>query len=139
MLDMVRVIIESPYAGDTPMHLQYLRACLADSVSRGESPYASHALLTQPGVLCDYVPSEREAGIAAGFVWRAVAARTVFCVDLGWSSGMRHIQRERDAQRMLYEVRVLGSGWHERLTERVKLSGATHYAWLASLRHGGAQ
>ena len=41
-------VIESPYAGDVEGNLTYLRACLKDCVERGESPYASHGLLTQP-------------------------------------------------------------------------------------------
>lgn len=83
------VIIESPYAGDVDRNLRYVRACMADCLARGESPYASHALYTQPGVLDDTVPEERALGIAAGFAWRAVADATIVYTDLGWSTGMR--------------------------------------------------
>lgn len=44
------VIIESPFAGDVVRNLRYLRACMRDCLRRGEAPYASHALYTQPGV-----------------------------------------------------------------------------------------
>lgn len=86
---MELVVIESPYAGDVERNLRYLRAAMHDSLSRGEAPYASHGLYTQPGVLRDEVPEERQHGIAAGFAWGACAKRRVFYVDLGWSSGMR--------------------------------------------------
>lgn len=83
------VVIESPFAGDTDRNLRYLRAAMRDCLLRGESPYASHALYTQPGVLDDTVPAEREHGIAAGFAWRHVAQATVVYADLGVTRGMQ--------------------------------------------------
>lgn len=74
---MKRVIIESPYAGDIDRNLRYLRACMADCLRRGEAPFASHGLYTQPGVLDDDKPDERKLGIEAGFAWRDVAEMTV--------------------------------------------------------------
>lgn len=82
------VVIESPYRGDIPRNLRYLRACMADCLARGEAPYASHALYTQPGVLDDDEPEQRELGIRAGFAWRPAADATVVYTDLGMSSGM---------------------------------------------------
>jgi hypothetical protein len=82
------VVIESPYAGDTERNLRYLRAAMADCLARGEAPFASHALYTQPGVLDDTKPAERKQGIAAGFIWGECAEVRVFYVDLGWSRGM---------------------------------------------------
>ena len=88
------VVVESPYGALVPWMLErnrcYLRACLADCIARGESPYASHGLLTQPGVLDDTDPEERRRGIDAGFAWRAVAHATVVYTDLGISRGMLH-------------------------------------------------
>ena len=86
---MVLVAIESPYAGDVERNLRYLRACMADCISRGEAPYASHALYTQPGVLDDTVPEERALGIAAGFDWAALAECRAVYTDIGISDGMR--------------------------------------------------
>lgn len=83
------VIIESPYAGDVARNLAYLRACLHDSLRRGEAPMASHGLYTQPGVLKDDVPQQRALGIAAGLAWGAVASATVVYTDLGITTGMR--------------------------------------------------
>lgn len=85
---MRRVIVESPYAGDIERNVRYARACLADCLARGEAPFASHLLYTQPGVLKDEVPEERTKGIDAGFAWRAAADATVVYVDLGHSRGM---------------------------------------------------
>lgn len=85
---MRRVIIESPYQGNIELNLRYLRACMADCIRRGEAPFASHGLYTQPGVLRDGVPEERMAGIHAGFAWRGAADATVVYTDLGTSTGM---------------------------------------------------
>jgi len=86
---MIRVVIESPYAGDTEKHIQYARKCIKDSLRRGESPIASHLLYTQKDILDDLIPYERELGINAGLAWVEVAERHVFYVDYGWSSGMK--------------------------------------------------
>lgn len=99
---MRRVIIESPYAGDVERNLRYLRACLRDSLLRGEAPFASHAIYTQPGVLDDHDPEQRRMGIEAGFAWWIGAAAVVFYTDLGWSRGML------GAQLMLAEMAEAG-------------------------------
>lgn len=80
------VIIESPFSGDEARNRAYLQRCIRDCLDRGESPYASHQMLTD--ALRDSVPEEREAGIRAGFAWRRMAAATVIYVDYGVSSGM---------------------------------------------------
>lgn len=82
------VILESPFAGDVATNLRYARAAMADSLRRGEAPFASHLLYTQPGVLDDDNEIERRLGISAGFAWRAHAEATVVYVDLGISEGM---------------------------------------------------
>lgn len=84
------VILESPYAGDIAENVTYARACLRDSLLRGEAPIASHLLYTQPGVLCDEVPAERAHGIEAGLAWGRVADATVVYTDRGISRGMRY-------------------------------------------------
>lgn len=76
-------------AGDVDRNLRYLRAALADSLARGEAPYASHGLYTQPGVLDDTIPQEREKGIAAGFEWGKRASVRAVYGDLGITDGMR--------------------------------------------------
>lgn len=85
-----RVILESPYAGNVELNERYARACLRDSLRRGEAPIASHLLYTQPGVLDDQDPNERLLGIEAGLAWGKVADATVVYVDLGVSRGMEY-------------------------------------------------
>ncbi len=87
---MKRVILESPYAGDTDGNVAYARACLRDSLARGEAPIASHLLYTQPGVLRDEDPGERQWGIDAGLAWAASAEATVVYTDRGVSNGMKY-------------------------------------------------
>jgi hypothetical protein len=104
-----RVIIESPYAGDTKRNGRYLRACIKDSLLRGESPFASHALYTH--ALDDDKPDERRQGIAAGYVWRHVADATVIYADLGWSAGMIDGSEHARSIGQDVEVRTIGKGW----------------------------
>lgn len=85
---MIKVIIESPYAGDVERNEHYARLCMKDCFDRGEAPFASHLLYTQPNVLDDTIPSERSLGINAGLLWGACADKTVVYTDLGISIGM---------------------------------------------------
>lgn len=87
---MRRVILESPYAGDVERNVAYARACLRDSLLRGEAPIASHLLYTQPGVLDDKLPEERQMGIDAGLAWGVEAEVTVVYTDHGVSRGMQY-------------------------------------------------
>lgn len=131
-VQFVPVIVETPYAGKVPLHLRYLRACMRDCVLRGESPYASHHLLTAPGVLRDELPEERMLGIQAGFVWRALSYKSVFYVDLGWSSGM-HLGRDAAATLSHpWEQRTLGPDWlEEQLTREMR--GDALMQWFRSV------
>lgn len=100
------VILESPYAGDVEANVVYARACLIDSLRRGEAPIASHLLHTQ--VLDDTVPEERALGIAAGLAWRAVpGVLPVFYVDRGWSRGMLAAKDTYEREGIAYEKRSL--------------------------------
>lgn len=90
---MRRVVIESPYAGATPEaiaeNVKYARACVRDSLMRGEAPIASHLLHTQDGILRDGVPEERRLGINAGHEWIPVADLVAIYTDCGMSAGMK--------------------------------------------------
>lgn len=109
---MKLVVIESPFSGDVERNLKYVRACMADCFRRGEAPFASHALYTQPGVLDDNIPEERKLGMVAGFEWGDLAQLTVVYEDLGYSHGMHEgIDRAKKAGREI-EVRRLGDDWH---------------------------
>ncbi len=110
-----KVIIESPYAGDIEKNLKYLRACMRDCLLRGEAPFASHALYTQPGVLKDEVPYERELGILSGFAWRKGSDATVVYTDLGFSKGMEYgIQHASEIAHPI-EYRSLGEDWEDKI------------------------
>lgn len=92
------VIVESPFSAykedgswdavQVKQHIAYARRALSDCLERGESPYASHLLYTQPGVLDDSVPEERKLGVSAGHAWIEAAERTVVYADYGISLGM---------------------------------------------------
>lgn len=86
------VVIESPYAGNVEANVTYARACVADSLARGEAPYASHLLYTQEGILNDLAPAQRRLGIDAGLSFHHVASLVVFYIDMGWSPGMREAE-----------------------------------------------
>jgi hypothetical protein len=95
---MRMVIVESPYAGHGwwPLSLwrrrrniRYARACVADCLKRGEAPFASHLLYTQPGVLDDGNAAQRQHGILAGLAIGARADASAVYADLGISGGMR--------------------------------------------------
>ncbi|HXV30352.1 MAG TPA: hypothetical protein VD840_08480 [Sinorhizobium sp.] len=104
---MKLVILESPFAGDVEANITYARACVRDCLLRGEAPIASHLLYTQPGILDDDVPAEREHGINAGLAWGRVAEKTVVYTDRGISRGMEYgIKRAGDEGREV-ELRTL--------------------------------
>lgn len=115
-----RVIIESPYAGDVERNVAYARRCLRDSLLRGEAPIASHLLYTQPGVLDDNDPEERETGILAGLAWygdtsqppsygRPAEACIVYA-DLGITDGMMIGIERASKQGIQIEFRKIGVG-----------------------------
>ena len=87
---MKRVVIESPYSGDIISkqywYVSYARGCLWDSLSRQESPFASHLLYTQ--VLNDKIPEQREMGMRLALPWYNAADLCAVYTDLGISSGM---------------------------------------------------
>lgn len=109
---MRRVIIESPYAAadaeGIERHVRYARAACADSLRRGEAPWASHLLYTQPGILRDERPRERALGIEAGLVWGEAADATLVYLDLGISRGMELGIRRAVREGRVVELRALG-------------------------------
>lgn len=86
---MRTVVIESPLQGGSDReadNLVYLRRCLADSLRRGEAPFASHGLY--PGTLDDTVPEQRSLGMRAGWaIAERLEASTVY-LDRGVTPGM---------------------------------------------------
>jgi hypothetical protein len=88
----MRVIIESPFAHHTAAGREtaakYLRAAMRECLLQGISPFASHALYTQAGVLDDDDALERNLGIVAGLQWHSAADACFVYMDLGISPGM---------------------------------------------------
>lgn len=89
---MKLVVIESPLSAPTREGIEenkkYAKACMLNSLRRGEAPYASHLLFDQPGLLDDLSPSERTLGMQAGFAWGDRADLVTVYVDRGVSHGM---------------------------------------------------
>ena len=83
------VVIESPYDGNIRRHIAYARDAIAHSLARGEAPIASHLLYTQPGILNDDVPAQRELGIGAGHAWIEKADAVIVYDDFGVTPGMQ--------------------------------------------------
>lgn len=109
------VIVESPYAGDAATieaNVEYARDAVRDSLLRGEAPIASHILYTQPGILDDTIPTERQLGIDAGLAWRDVAAASVVYVDRGISRGMEYGIKRAHEQGIPVEYRRIFSSRH---------------------------
>jgi hypothetical protein len=111
-LAFTRVIIESPYQGELERNERYLAEAMQDCLMRGESPYASHRMLTMKGVLNDAVAAEREYGMLAGFAWRECAHLTVFYIDYGYTLGML------DGH---YDCVVKGLNWQSRVLHRLNI------------------
>jgi hypothetical protein len=95
------VVIESPFKGEgyqeTQVNILYARACVYDSLKRGEFPYASHLFYTQDGILDDTDEEERWLGINAGIAWGSLAKKTIVYTDRGISKGMEYgIKRAKE-------------------------------------------
>lgn len=99
---MIKVILESPFAGEVEANIEYARKCMRDCLLRGEAPIASHLLYTQDGILDDLIPEERTLGIEAGLIWGELAEKTVVYTDRGISRGMNYgIKRAIESGRII--------------------------------------
>ena len=131
---MKLVIIESPLGTNSDgtrctdeqfkRNQEYVFACMLDSLIKGETPFASHALY--PLVLKDADPSERRLGMEAGFniakafYWATHGAYEygedveVICAvysDRGESSGMTEGIKQHKTNGFKIEKRYLGRDW----------------------------
>lgn len=105
---MIRVIIESPYAGDIERNERYARRAMRDSIMRGEAPFASHLLYTQPGVLDENNSYERELGIELGYSHWYGARTIAFYTDYGISPGMNKARDRALSAGKIIEYRIIG-------------------------------
>jgi len=134
MKRLITVAVESPYAGDVPKCLAYLRLCLRFCLTGGDgglivAPFASHGLYTLPGVLDDLVPEERRQGIHAGFqVAERLEERWAF-LDFGVSPGMaKGLGHARTIGQPVREFRI--RGWARGLARRdVRVRGNYLAVW----------
>jgi hypothetical protein len=116
------VEIETPYAGTNEQvkrNLLYARACVRDCLEKGEIPFASHLLYTQPGITDDNIPEERARGVsAAGEIIEALpnTVTVVYC-DLGISKGMYSAVEKAKQNGRSVEFRILGSDWESKATD----------------------
>lgn len=115
---MIRVVIESPFGRRpdgtpcTPAEIErntrYVRRCVADSLRRGEAPYASHAIY--PLVLDDATPAERRMGMEAGFAWGDGGGQEwAVYTDHGETEGMREGIARAEARGLLVHRRSIGA------------------------------
>lgn len=104
---MIRVIIESPYAGNRELNARYLNHIMFDCLKRGEAPIASHKLYTD--ILDDNIPDERDLGIEAGLVWSVAAQKVIIGTGLGISAGMRRGIERHTTNGVQMEFRQYGS------------------------------
>lgn len=115
------VILESPYQGNVSRNVTYARACVAHAIGQGDAPFAGHLLYTQPGILTDLKPEERELGIECGFAWGDLAQAAVVYVDLGYSSGMKKGIARWQAKGLPVEERsIAGWRWDEGLIDVIR-------------------
>lgn len=101
------VLLESPYAGKVKQNVEYAQRCLADCLKRGEVPVASHLLYTQPNVLDDTIPEQRQLGIDAGHEFLRVVDKVVVYIDKGISEGMKLGIERAKAANVPVELRSL--------------------------------
>lgn len=104
---MTPVVIESSYAGQVERNREYLQRCILHCLANGETPYASHQMLTD--ALSDSDPQQRAEGIRAGLeMSKAIirsGGRVAFFVDYGWSDGMIAAREEYESEGIRYQVR----------------------------------
>lgn len=129
---MTPVVIESPFAGFRALHRAYLQAAIRDCLRRGETPYASHQMLT--AALMDEVPEQRELGLAAGLAMRdhlvGAGAAVAFYVDLGWSPGME-VSRSRGLWSWLTRSIEDPAEWERIRAETLHVAPALYYLFDA--------
>jgi hypothetical protein len=116
------VDIETPYSAkeetELRRNIRYARACVRDSILKGEIPFASHLFYTQSGILDDNIREEREMGIKAGKgIIEKLGAVTVVYTDLGISTGMQlGIDLATKSKRSI-EYRTLGENWEQEFSK----------------------
>ena len=108
------VIIESPFKGNADSteadHRTYLERCIRHCIQRGETPYASHKMLTD--ALDDHEEEERKIGMEAGMAMSNIlllaGATPIFYEDYGLSGGMFAARNTYNIANVAYHFRKIG-------------------------------
>ncbi len=118
------VVVESPYKGEdteqVKINIMYARACIRDCIDRGEVPFASHLLFTQPGIINDNDPEQRKLGIEIALGLIKNADLTVVYQNLGISEGMKIGIKEAEKLNRPIEYRKLSDNWQEEHKKIIK-------------------
>jgi hypothetical protein len=117
------VVIETPYftpaLKEVARNVRYARACVRDSLLRGEIPFASHLIYTQPGITNDKLPKERKLGIMTGMaINKKLNATAIIYTDLGISGGMKLGIKMAKRHGRKIEYRRLGKGWEKKFSKQ---------------------
>jgi len=118
---MVKFVdVETPYMdedhGNVARNILYARACVRDSLMRGETPFALNIFYSQPGIIDDSVSDERRIAIQTvdKLIGAFPDAVTAVYEDLGISKSMQYGIDRATLSRRKVEFRKLGEGWLER-------------------------
>lgn len=118
---MKLVMIETPLMASgertMEMNLKYAKACMKDSLSRGEAPFAMHLLYTQ--VLNDLIVEERKQELTCGLAWLLRADSVILYCDYGVSSGMKAAYKKALANIKDIELRFINDH-NEKIVQQVK-------------------
>jgi hypothetical protein len=91
-------------------------------VNHNEAPFASHLLYTQPHILNEHIPEEREIGINTGLEFTRATERTVMYTDLGITKGMEKAIASAEINGVEVEIRKLSnSDWELYLHDTLNL------------------
>lgn len=101
---MIRTFIASPWRGSVKKNTAYARRALADSLAKGEAPYAPHLLY--PQVLDE--AGGRFSGQAAGLEFLKACELLAAYADHGISEGMQVEINYAKAQGIRVELRRIG-------------------------------
>lgn len=82
------VIIETPDIEHNQASLDYTKACMQDSLLRGEAPLAGHLFYPEPSILNDQSPDERELWATSRQAWVNTADLSAVYTDRGISARM---------------------------------------------------
>lgn len=109
------VFLCSPFrgatVGESQVNVEYAKAAMLDSLTRGEAPFVTHLLY--PMVLDDSMTREREMGCDAALANLARSPRVVVYTDNGVSQGMLREMNLAERLGIPVEHRSL-DGWARR-------------------------